>query len=114
MSSYPMLIHFQHGHNSQQLHDNADGTFSIVNPETSAPYPGTLGMEKEKPYRCEVCGKRYKNLNGLKYHKSHSPPCNPEFQLIAGRALNFGGGVMQGQNINVAGAGLPGIGEELL
>jgi hypothetical protein len=33
-----------------------DGTFSIVNPETSAPYPGTLGMEKEKPYRCEVCG----------------------------------------------------------
>lgn len=109
-----MLIHLQHGHNSQQLHDNADGTFSIVNPETSAPYPGTLGMEKEKPYRCEVCGKRYKNLNGLKYHKSHSPPCNPEFQLLAGRALNFGGGVMQGQNINVAGAGLPGIGEELL
>jgi transcription factor SFP1 len=38
-----------------------------VNPETSAPYPGTLGMEKEKPYKCEVCGKRYKNLNGLKY-----------------------------------------------
>lgn len=109
-----ILIHLQHGHNSQQLHDNADGTFSIVNPETSAPYPGTLGMEKEKPYRCEVCGKRYKNLNGLKYHKSHSPPCNPEFQLLAGRALNFGGGVMQGQNINVAGAGLPGIGEELL
>lgn len=102
----------QHGHNNQQLHDNADGTFSIVNPETSAPYPGTLGMEKEKPYRCEVCGKRYKNLNGLKYHKSHSPPCNPEFQLIAGRSLAFGGGVMQGQNINVAGAGLPGIGEE--
>jgi transcription factor SFP1 len=26
--------------------------------------------------------------------------------------LAFGGGVMQGQNINVAGAGLPGIGEE--
>lgn len=24
-------------------------------------------MEKEKPYKCEVCGKRYKNLNGLKY-----------------------------------------------
>jgi transcription factor SFP1 len=101
----------QHGHNNQQLHDNADGTFSIVNPETSAPYPGTLGMEKEKPYRCEVCGKRYKNLNGLKYHKSHSPPCNPDFQL-GGRNLALGGGVMQGQNINVAGAGLPGIGEE--
>ncbi|KAF9883701.1 Transcriptional regulator of ribosomal biogenesis proteins [Aspergillus nanangensis] len=106
-----LKYHKAHGHNNQQLHDNADGTFSIVNPETSAPYPGTLGMEKEKPYRCEVCGKRYKNLNGLKYHKSHSPPCNPEFQL-GGRNLPYGGGVMQGQNINVAGAGLPGIGEE--
>ncbi|KAJ6191229.1 hypothetical protein N7519_001250 [Penicillium mononematosum] len=106
-----LKYHKAHGHNNQQLHDNADGTFSIVNPETSAPYPGTLGMEKEKPYRCEVCGKRYKNLNGLKYHKSHSPPCNPDFQL-GGRNLALGGGVMQGQNINVAGAGLPGIGEE--
>ncbi|KAL4787479.1 hypothetical protein BJX76DRAFT_354191 [Aspergillus varians] len=107
-----LKYHKAHGHNNQQLHDNADGTFSIVNPETSAPYPGTLGMEKEKPYRCEVCGKRYKNLNGLKYHKSHSPPCNPDFQLAAARSLNYGGGVMQGQNINVAGVGLPGIGEE--
>ncbi|KAJ6001309.1 hypothetical protein N7522_006536 [Penicillium canescens] len=106
-----LKYHKAHGHNNQQLHDNADGTFSIVNPETSAPYPGTLGMEKEKPYRCEVCGKRYKNLNGLKYHKSHSPPCNPDFQL-GGRNMALGGGVMQGQNINVAGAGLPGIGEE--
>jgi hypothetical protein len=59
--------HKSHGHQTQQLHENGDGTFSIVNPETSAPYPGTLGMEKEKPYKCEVCGKRYKNLNGLKY-----------------------------------------------
>jgi len=59
--------HKTHGHTSQQLHENGDGTFSIVNPETSAPYPGTLGMEKEKPFKCDVCGKRYKNLNGLKY-----------------------------------------------
>ena len=33
-------------------------------------------MEKHKPYRCDVCGKRYKNLNGLKYHKSHSDTCD--------------------------------------
>lgn len=59
--------HKTHGHTSQQLHENGDGTFSIVNPETSTPYPGTLGMEKEKPFKCDVCGKRYKNLNGLKY-----------------------------------------------
>jgi transcription factor SFP1 len=26
-----------------------------------------MGMEKEKPFNCETCGKRYKNLNGLKY-----------------------------------------------
>ena len=34
-------------------------------------------MEKHKPYRCGTCGKRYKNLNGLKYHKNHSPTCDP-------------------------------------
>ena len=68
-----------------------------------------MGMEKEKPYSCEVCKKRYKNLNGLKYvcipgpfsppcysaepvlthervqHKNHSFYCNPELssQIIA-------------------------------
>ncbi|OAL68208.1 hypothetical protein A7C99_0608 [Trichophyton rubrum] len=107
-----LKYHKSHGHNNQQLHDNADGTFSIVDPETCAPYPGTLGMEKEKPYRCEVCGKRYKNLNGLKYHRAHSPPCNPEFSFAAaGRAFNTAGGVMHGDNVNIAGAGLTGIGE---
>lgn len=104
-----LKYHKAHGHNNQQLHENGDGTFSIVDPETSAPYPGTLGMEKEKPYRCEVCGKRYKNLNGLKYHRAHSPPCNPELFAARNAAV---GGVMHGQNINVAGVGLPGIGEE--
>lgn len=37
-------------------------------------------MEKHKPYRCDDCGKRYKNLNGLKYHKQHSPQCVSEIQ----------------------------------
>jgi hypothetical protein len=40
-------------------------------------------MEKEKPFNCETCGKRYKNLNGLKYHKTHSIPCSPEFMRQA-------------------------------
>ncbi|KAK0748061.1 hypothetical protein B0T21DRAFT_379980 [Apiosordaria backusii] len=75
-----LKYHKTHGHSTQQLHENGDGTFSIVNPETHAPYPGTLGMEKEKPFKCEVCGKRYKNLNGLKYHKQHSPACDPEIR----------------------------------
>ena len=37
-------------------------------------------MEKHKPYQCQTCGKRYKNLNGLKYHKAHSPTCDPEIK----------------------------------
>lgn len=44
-------------------------------------------MEKHKPYRCEVCGKRYKNLNGLKYHKNHSVVCDtdlPQSQIPEG------------------------------
>ena len=65
-------------------------------------------MEKEKPYCCDVCGKRYKNLNGLKYHKSHSPPCNPE---LAANRNSAAGGLMQAQNVNIAGAGLPGLGD---
>ena len=82
-----LRYHKTHGHTSQQLHENGDGTFSIVNPETSAPYPGTMGMEKEKPFKCEVCGKRYKNLNGLKYVRSPPPlplwlsVCPPPFTL---------------------------------
>ena len=72
---------------------------------TKTPYPGTLGMEKEKPYKCEVCGKRYKNLNGLKYHRSHSTPCNPE---LRSQPTNI-----HHMNANVAGAGMPGIGEEM-
>ncbi|KAK4233838.1 hypothetical protein C8A03DRAFT_19157 [Achaetomium macrosporum] len=75
-----LKYHKTHGHSTQQLHENGDGTFSIVNPETSTPYPGTLGMEKQKPHKCEVCGKRYKNLNGLKYHKQHSPMCDPDLR----------------------------------
>jgi transcription factor SFP1 len=101
-----LKYHKTHGHQTQQLHENGDGTFSIVNPETSTPYPGTLGMEKEKPYKCDVCGKRYKNLNGLKYHKQHSPPCNPDLKL--GNQLAAAGLGPLGVNV----PGLPGIGEE--
>ncbi|KAH7138482.1 hypothetical protein B0J11DRAFT_546243 [Dendryphion nanum] len=101
-----LKYHKQHGHQNQQLKENEDGSFSIVDPLTSIPYPGTIGMEKEKPYRCEVCGKRYKNLNGLKYHRSHAPHCNPELKLQQLTALNNN---LQGLNVNVAGAGMPGM-----
>ena len=97
-----LKYHKQHGHQNQQLKENQDGTFSIVDPATSIPYPGTIGMEKEKPYRCEVCGKRYKNLNGLKYHRQHSPPCNPDFKINPANMP----GVPANLQVNVAGAGL--------
>ncbi|KAF2716268.1 hypothetical protein K431DRAFT_235729 [Polychaeton citri CBS 116435] len=100
-----LKYHKQHGHQNQTLKENADGTFSIVNPVTNVPYPGTLGMEKEKPYRCEVCGKRYKNLNGLKYHRQHSPPCNPELKFNPAASPGAQSNV-QGMNVNVAGAGM--------
>lgn len=105
-----LKYHKQHGHQNQQLKENPDGTFSIVDPATSIPYPGTVGMEKEKPYRCEVCGKRYKNLNGLKYHRQHSPPCNPDMKLNAGNASGLPNN-LPNLNANVAGAGLMGINE---
>ncbi|KAL1879330.1 hypothetical protein VTK73DRAFT_7167 [Phialemonium thermophilum] len=111
-----LKYHKTHGHTSQQLHENGDGTFSIVNPETSAPYPGTLGMEKEKPFRCEVCGKRYKNLNGLKYHKQHSPMCDPETRLqqqnaMATIAALSQQGALAGFDLGLT-QGLPNIGED--
>ena len=109
-----MLIRspFQHGHQNQKLQENEDGSFSIVDPVTSIPYPGTVGMEKEKPYRCDVCGKRYKNLNGLKYHRAHSPPCNPELKLNQfGPAPGMAGlQGLGGMDANIAGAGLGGMG----
>lgn len=102
-----LKYHKAHGHNNQRLHENGDGTFSIVDPETSAPYPGTMGMEKEKPYKCETCGKRYKNLNGLKYHKAHSPPCNPEIQAAnAARQMGIAG-MIPAQTINPSAAMAP-------
>ncbi|EPE10107.1 c2h2 transcription factor [Ophiostoma piceae UAMH 11346] len=108
-----LKYHKAHGHATQQLHENGDGTFSIVNPETSAPYPGTLGMEKEKPFKCDYCGKRYKNLNGLKYHKQHSPACDPEVlaqqqNLLSTMAATLGQNPMA-LGINMP---LPNIGEE--
>ncbi|CAK7215470.1 Transcriptional regulator of ribosomal bioproteinsis proteins [Sporothrix curviconia] len=110
-----LKYHKAHGHATQQLHENGDGTFSIVNPETSAPYPGTMGMEKEKPFKCDYCGKRYKNLNGLKYHKQHSPACDPEVlaqqqNLLSTMAATLGQNPM---TLNLGGlSGLPNIGEE--
>ncbi|KAL9002275.1 MAG: hypothetical protein Q9188_004787 [Gyalolechia gomerana] len=137
-----LKYHKAHGHNTQQLHANDNGTFSIVDPETLNPYPGTLGMEKHKPYRCDACGKRYKNLNGLKYHKNHSTACedsnqhmdsmdtsstvqpdnpplattNSKFPQAGFGTSGMDMGIPLNTNINngFPGAGLPEIGEEMI
>ncbi|KAK9467914.1 hypothetical protein V1512DRAFT_260347 [Lipomyces arxii] len=67
-----LKYHRQHGHQNQVLRQNEDGTITVVSPDNEFPYPDYPGLEKDKPYRCEVCGKRYKNLNGLKYHRGHT------------------------------------------
>lgn len=67
-----LKYHRLHGHQNQKLRENPDGTFSVINPDSNSPYPHGMAFEKDKPYRCEVCGKRYKNLNGLKYHRAHT------------------------------------------
>lgn len=67
-----LKYHRIHGHTNQTLRENPDGTISVINPDSDSPYPNGMGFEKDKPYRCEVCGKRYKNLNGLKYHRGHT------------------------------------------
>ncbi|OLL23015.1 Zinc finger protein sfp1 [Neolecta irregularis DAH-3] len=35
------------------------------------PHPEPI-VDTERPYGCDVCCKKYKNLNGLKYHKTHA------------------------------------------
>ncbi|CAI5758607.1 unnamed protein product [Candida verbasci] len=67
-----LKYHRAHGHQGQNLRENPDGTYSIIDPDSNSPYLDNSILEKDKPYRCEVCGKRYKNLNGLKYHRGHT------------------------------------------
>ena len=67
-----LKYHKIHGHQNQKLQENPDGTFTILDPDSNEPFFDNAGNAKDKPYRCEVCGKRYKNLNGLKYHRGHS------------------------------------------
>ncbi len=72
-----LKYHRLHGHLGQMLKKNLDGTFSIIDPKSNKPYPEQcadleLVYQKERPYHCDICGKRYKNLNGLKYHRGHS------------------------------------------
>ncbi len=67
-----LKYHKSHGHKGQKLLNNGNGTISVIDPDSNCPYPEGADIEKDKPHRCEICGKRYKNLNGLKYHRGHT------------------------------------------
>ena len=69
-------------------------------------------MEKHKPYRCDVCGKRYKNLNGLKYHKNHSPLCDNENKNQQNQPIDLSNNKMPEMAMPGA-VGLSNIGEEM-
>lgn len=70
----------QNGLKYHKLHGHC--TASVMLQDTSSPVafsndavvasPKGNPVVENKPYKCELCNKRYKNLNGLKYHKAHS------------------------------------------
>lgn len=94
-------------------------------------------MQKHKPYQCDVCGKRYKNLNGLKYHKNHTPGCQdtnsptnavetsktqlkpppvlnaPNYSQGGSNAASMSGAGMN-THTSLPATGLPGIDEEMI
>ncbi|KTW30184.1 hypothetical protein T552_00663 [Pneumocystis carinii B80] len=70
----------QNGLKYHKLHGHC--TASVMLQDTTVPVafsdeavvssPKGNPVVENKPYKCELCNKRYKNLNGLKYHKAHS------------------------------------------
>jgi transcription factor SFP1 len=68
-------------------------------------------MEIQKPHFCSVCGKRYKNPNGLKYHKGHSPACDIDQRQQMSPKVDSD---LQGMNLSMPGAGSPGLEEMIM
>ncbi len=54
--------------NPPNLLGNNRGIGATVNPETLNAATGIVGIEQQKPYRCDTCGKQYGSPNGLKFH----------------------------------------------
>lgn len=68
-------------------------------------------MEIQKPHFCPICGKRYKNPNGLKYHKGHSPACEKYQRQQASSSAEPSS---QSTNSSAQAAGLPETGDEMM
>ncbi|KAJ3046104.1 Transcriptional regulator of ribosomal biogenesis proteins [Rhizophlyctis rosea] len=84
-NSSGLKYHLQHGH-------------AVAKREVLFGGEGGLGSDMEsptvfKPYRCQVdstCTKRYKNLNGLKYHLVHAHPEVDVKQLLSEAKIDGG------------------------
>lgn len=72
-NSNGVKYHRSHAHHDEVLVENDDGTFTALSGKSQE----ALAKEEAeaKPFVCAFCGKRYKNYNGLKYHKNHSVAC---------------------------------------
>lgn len=75
-NSNGVKYHRLHAHQNDVLVAHTDGTFSLVTGKSQADIE--LEEKEAKPYLCAHCGKRYKNYNGLKYHRKHSVPCGSQ------------------------------------
>ncbi|BFZ58745.1 Transcriptional regulator of ribosomal bioproteinsis proteins [Savitreella phatthalungensis] len=63
----------QNGLKYHKMHGNCANDPAVVAAAAGGDGTAAYGPHIEsKPYCCNVCNKRYKNLNGLKYHAAHS------------------------------------------
>lgn len=62
----------QNGLKYHKMHGNCAASPLAYTAAQNSGKPVSYMVPDHKPYSCNLCTKRYKNLNGLKYHAAHS------------------------------------------
>lgn len=62
----------QNGLKYHKMHGNCAANPIAFAAAQASGQPVSYMVQENKPYSCNLCAKRYKNLNGLKYHTAHS------------------------------------------
>lgn len=62
----------QNGLKYHKMHGNCAANPLAFAAAQASGQPVSYMVQENKPYSCNLCAKRYKNLNGLKYHTAHS------------------------------------------
>lgn len=62
----------QNGLKYHKMHGNCAANPLAYAAAQASGQPVSYMVQENKPYSCNLCAKRYKNLNGLKYHTAHS------------------------------------------